>query len=169
MNDDLRIRVDSFFSASKTLEGSWEWNESERSSTMKFRRQIAEDGVLGGFRMEANAHMNTEPREFRFLIVGLDECLFRLDCAPTTDGAHINGPMRPLGFPFAIEGFHYHPWPENRVFSTPRKISDRMPYALEIPTEIYNIQQGFRVFCDLVGITASAADNPDWPARGKLL
>lgn len=160
--------MDSFFSASKTLEGSWAWYESERSSTMKFRRQIAEDGIVRGFRMEANAHMGTQPREFRFLIIGQDECLFRLDCAPTIDGIHINGPTRPMGAPFAIEGAHYHPWEENRVFSTPKRISDKMPYALEIPTEFYNIQQGFRVFCDLVGITASAADNPDWPRSEKL-
>jgi len=169
MSDDLRIRVDKFFASSKTLEGAWQWYESERSGTMKFRRQIAEDGVVLGFRIEANAHIGTVLREFRFMVVGLDECLFRLDCAPTMDGAHINGPKRPMGFPFAVEGFHYHPWVENRAFSTPSKIYGRLPYALEIPTGISNIQQGFRVFCDLVGITASSADNPDWPKTRTLL
>jgi hypothetical protein len=130
---------------------------------------VAEGGVAAGFRIEANAHLDTDPREFRFLVVGLNECVFRLDCAPTTDGVHINGPNRPMGFPMAIEAFHYHPWAENRGFSTPRKIHGKLPYALEIPTGISNIRQGFRVFCDLVGITASGTDDPDWPDIRKLL
>lgn len=61
MSDDIRIRVDRFFAASKTLEGEWAWYESERSGVMKFRRQVAEDGVSGDFRIEANAHLGTEP------------------------------------------------------------------------------------------------------------
>lgn len=169
MTDDVRIRVDQFFAAPKTLQGSWVWSASERVNVYKFRREIAESGVLGGFRMEADAHIGTFPNEFRFLVVGLDECVFRLDCAPTIDGEHINGPNAPFGFPFALKGHHYHPWKENRQISSSRKIGERLPYALESPTKISTIQQGFWVFCRLVGISATSADEPYWPNRRDLL
>lgn len=169
MNDDVRIRIDRFFTSNKTLVGPWAWFESERVNTYKYRREIAEDGVMMGFRMEVNAHIGTYPNEFRFLVIGKDECLFRLDCAPTIDKVHINGPKRPMGIPFAIEGHHYHPWDINRQFSTRHKIADRLPYAVESSTKIATIQQGFWVFRDLVGFNATSADEPDWPTKRTLL
>lgn len=169
MSHDLRIRVDDFFSASKTLVGPWAWYNSERVNVMKFRREVAEDGVQHGFRIEGNAILDAPEREFRFLVIGLDECVCRLDCAPTFDGVHINGPKRPMGFPFQIEGHHFHPWAANRSFSTPRKISENLPYAIESPSRFSSIQQGFRVFCDLIGLTASGEDEPDWPKKSTLL
>lgn len=169
MTDDLRKRVDQFFASGKTLAGPFEWYESERAGVQKFQREVREDGVSRGFRIEGNALMGSDNREFRFMVIGLGQCLFRLDCAPVLDGTHVNGPNRPLGFPMGIDGPHYHPWAENRKFSTPNKIHDKLPYALEIPSGIANIRQGFRVFCDLVGITALTADDPDWPKPTKLL
>lgn len=168
MTNDLRIRVDEFFSSHKTLEGSWGWYLSERTNAYKFQREIAEDGVAHGFRMEVTAHMGTDPREFRFILKGLGACLFRLDCAPITDGEHINGPKRPMGFPFAVEGIHYHPWAENRTFSTASTIHQKMPYALDSKAKIDTIGQGFWQFCDLAGISATAADEPDWPKTDGL-
>lgn len=169
MNEDVRVRVDRFFAASKSLVGGWEWYQSEHVNTMKFRREIAEDGEQHGFRLEVNAFMGTPRREFRYLVIGLDECICRLDCAPTIDGTHINGPKRPLGLPFAVECPHFHPWPENRCFSTAKKISDKMPYAVDSPSRIATIQQGFWVFCGLIRLSATSADEPDWPSRSSLL
>lgn len=160
--------MDSFFAAPKTLVGGWAWYQSERVNVMKFRREVAEDGVQHGYRIEVDAIMDAPDREFRFLVVGEDECLSRLDCAPTYDGIHINGPRRPMGLPFQIEGYHFHPWSENRGFSTPKRIHDKLPYAIDSPSKISSIQQGFRVFCDLVGITASGVDEPDWPTKTAL-
>lgn len=163
MTEDCRIRVDQFFKAQKTLEGSWAWYLSERTNVYKFQREIAEDGVSHGFRLEVNAHMGTDPKEFRFLIKGLGACIFRLDCAPLTDSEHINGPKRPMGWPFVIEGNHYHPWEENRTFSTASALHKKLPYALDSKAKIDTINQGFWQFCDLTGIAATAADEPDWP------
>ncbi len=168
MTEDCRIRVDRFFSSSKTLEGSWGWYLSERTNVYKFQREIAEDGVSHGFRLEVNAHMGTDPREFRYLIKGLGACIVRLDCAPITDGEHINGPNRPFGLPFAISGHHYHPWPENRTFSTASDLSKKMPYAIDSNAKISTIGQGFWQFCGLAGISATAADEPDWPKPNGL-
>lgn len=169
MTIDVRIRVDQFFASNKTLEGSWSWYESERVNTSKYRRAIAEDGVLRGFRLEVNAHIGMNPHEFRFLIIGLNECVFRMDCAPTIDGEHINGPSRPMGLPFAISGHHFHPWQENRSFSTPRALSGKLPYAIDSPSKITTIQQGFWVFCNLIGLAATSADEPEWPTKQGLL
>lgn len=169
MTFDARVRVDQFFAANKTLEGSWGWYLSERVNVYKFSREIAEDGASHGFRFEVNAHVDTNPREFRFLVKGLGACVCRLDCAPTTDGEHINGPKRPMGFPFAIQGFHFHPWQENRVFSTASDLHKKLPYAVDSNARIDTIGQGFWQFCNLVGINATAADEPDWPKPEKLL
>lgn len=166
---DVRIRIDQFFTASKTLEGPWEWYLSERANVYKFQREIAEDGVSHGFRLEVNAHFDTHPKEFRFLVKGLGACICRLDCAPVTDGEHINGPKRPMGFPFAISGHHFHPWPENRMFSTASEIHKKLPYAIESTARIDTIGQGFWQFCDLVRIAATAADEPDWPKPSRFV
>lgn len=169
MTDDLRIRVDRFFSAPKSLVGSWCWYLSEYVNVYKFRREIAEDGVVSGFRLEAQALVDTDPREFRFLILGLDRCVFRLDCAPKTDDTHYNDPKRPFGFPHEVRGCHYHPWDANRHRSTRSAISDKLPYALESKDKIATIQQGFWQLCTLANISAIAADVPDWPERRLLI
>lgn len=168
MSSDVRIRVDQFFGASKTLAGSWGWYQSERLNVFKFQREIEEDGVGHGFRLEVNAHMGTDPKEFRYLVTGLGACICRLDCAPVTDGEHVNGPNRPFGLPFAISGFHYHPWRENRTFSTASSLHPRLPYAIESIAKIDTIVQGFWQFCNLVGIDATSADEPDWPKPDRL-
>lgn len=169
MPQDVRSRVDQFFAAPKRLVGPWAWYRSERVNTMKFKREIAEDGELHGFRLEVDAFLATPEREFRYLVIGQGRCVCRLDCAPTIDRTHINGPKRPAGFPFAVDCPHYHPWPENRGFSTGTSISDRLPYALDSPSRIATIQQGFWVFCGLIGLSATSADEPEWPTRESLL
>ena len=169
MSADARIRVDKFFRSEKTLEGFGHWYQSERTGLYKFQRQIAEDGVSHGFKLEINAYVDTNPREFRFMVNGLDACICRLDCAPTTDPTHINGPNRPFGFPYAVEGHHFHPWMENRVFSTASALHKKLPYALESNGRISTIEQGFWHFCGLVGISGTNDDEPDWPKPGRFL
>jgi hypothetical protein len=169
MSTDLRVRIDQFFKAEKTLEGSGDWYLSERIGLYKFQRLITEDGVSYGFKLEINAHVDTSPREFRFMVSGFGACVCRLDCAPVTDGTHINGEKRPFGFPYGVEGNHFHPWPENRVFSTASELSKKLPYALESNGRISTIEQGFWHFCSLVGISASNDDEPDWPKPGKFI
>ena len=146
MSTDVRIRVDQFFKSKKTLEGYGHWHPSERTNLHKFQRQIAEDGVSHGFTFEVNAHLDSSPREFRFMITGLGACLCRLDCAPITDPVHVNGPQRLFGLPFAIDGNHFHPWAENRVFSTASDVHKKLPYALESNGKIATMEQGFWQF-----------------------
>lgn len=169
MTADVRIRVDQFFAAVKTLEGSGNWYPSERTGLYKFQRQVAEDGVSHGFTFEVNAYLDSNPREFRFMITGLGACVCRLDCAPVTDPTHINGPKRPFGFPWAVEGNHHHPWQENRVFSTASHLHKKLPYALESNGKIATIEQGFWHFCTFAGISATNNDEPDWPKPVRLL
>ena len=62
-------------SRSIALEGSWHGYLSERVNLYKFQREIAEDGVSYGFKIEVNAHVDCIPREFRYLVTGLGACV----------------------------------------------------------------------------------------------
>lgn len=167
---DIRVLVDEFLSAEKSLTGSGNFSPTEQPDEYEWRRFIVHDGAVADAQLLIIAYPDSPDREFRLLVLHSDACIARLDFVFKRDGPHINDLRRPMGYPSTpIWAPHYHPWSGNRQLATVDKYPKKLLYAYEIDNKINGLSRAFKWFCNEVKIAFTSNDVPDWPSRERLL
>lgn len=133
---------------------------------MRWRVNVAINGVLSGFALEVKAYPQTGPECFRIILMG-EKAIWRLCCA--RDAPHTNPLARPQDIKESIiSGPHYHSWADNRRYATERSLPDELRIARILDAMSY--PSAFRWFCAQTGISGVASlDLPDLPRRERLL
>lgn len=167
---DIRVRVDEFLAAPKTIVGPPTWQIGSRPEMRFMKRALLQEGEAMDAFLHSQAYPTTKSKEFRHLIVFEGLCVARMDFAPTVDGTHFNVFTCPPDYPpSSVDSLHYHDWQGNRQFATSNKLPTKLLCAKEIQSRINDIDQGFWWFCEQNQITATSADEPGWPPLDKLL
>lgn len=167
---DVRADADEFLAAPKTILGPPTWVVGARPETRLIKRNLLQEGEAVDAFLHTQAYPNTNPREFRYLIVFRGLCIARIDFAPTIDGSHFNPLSCPADYPVGkVDPLHYHSWKGNRQFGSAKSLPQKLLCACEIKHRIDDIDQAFWWFCHDNQILAESSDVPGWPPLDRLL
>jgi hypothetical protein len=162
---DIRIIVDKFLVAEKSLVGTSSWR-IDQNDAHRWRVNVAVGGELSGFALEVKAYPRSDLGKFRIILTA-DKAIWRLCCA--NDPPHVNpltGPADTRGM--IITGPHYHAWEDNRHYATARSLPDELRVARSL--DGMSFASAFRWFCAGTGISGLASlDIPELPRRDRLL
>lgn len=166
MGGDIRLLIDGFMAAEKTLSSAVaSWVPDRAGEILRFVRTVEINGEQPGIQLEVKAYPREEALKFRILLVA-EKCFWRLDFA---DDQQVN----PLGAPHSaailIGGPHFHAWEDNRVFATAKNLPKRLQNARILPANIRTFNAAFWWFVDQTNIVISSPDVPDLPRRETLL
>jgi hypothetical protein len=162
---DIRVIVDRFLAAEKSLVGTSDW-QLDQNDASRWRVNVAVGGELSGFALEVKAYPWSDSIKFR-IILTRERAIWRLCCAD--DPPHVNPLSRPKDIHDAIvTGPHYHSWADNRAYATAKSLPDELRIAR--PIDGMGFASSFRWFCGETGISGLASlDIPDLPRRDRLL
>lgn len=165
MTSDVRVLVDGFLQARKSLAGIPAWVEDLDRGTWRWTRAIEIDGELRGLTLLVKAYPQENPLKFRIMI-NATRCVWRLDVA---NDQHVNPLSAPAHAGLVIVEPHYHAWADNRIFATANSLPSKLKNARIFPDKSEDFAAMFRWFCAQTAIVVGTSDVPILPQSGKLL
>jgi hypothetical protein len=162
---DVRILIDTFLRADKTLAVMGEWKSHQDGDDLRWIAPVELDGEQHGINLVVKFYPNKPSLEFTILLAAT-QCIWRLDFTNTPHQNPLNAPTFQgmlLGEP------HYHSWDDNRSLSKANSLSKKLPNARLLPLSIKTFAPAFRWFADGTRIYVESGDIPELPRRESLL
>jgi hypothetical protein len=128
---DIRVIVEQFLGTKKEMVGTGDFVQTEQPDEYEWRRLLAVAGEVVDAQIRVIAYPDSNPREFRILVLHCGHCIARIDYVFGRDGVHINDFNRPMGYPsLPIRAPHIHRWDGNRHLARVDKYSEKLLYAV---------------------------------------
>jgi hypothetical protein len=164
---DLRDAVDAMLAAEKNLYGQATWIETEREGDHRISYPLMIAGEISEATLTIKAYPRCRDLRFR-IILSYMEAVWRLDFVE--DEGHLNSFDRPPHLPGGfINDPHYHSWEDNRRFSKPNKLSNKLYNANVLANNIRTYENAYRWFCGETNIIVDPPGIPQLPPSDRLL
>ena len=159
--------VERFLAVQKTIEGTGDWVCDQQTLKCRLKYALAIDGVIVPQTLDVSHFPRSDIKGFT-ITLNFPPCILRLDYDPP-EKYHDNPVSFIGGFEARVYGPHFHEWADNSRFCDKTNITDELPYARTLPTNIKSYKAALFWFCDRANIVMTNENYVELPPAEWLL